>query len=63
MKNYENLKYSIIVDGRETCETALLKDARFFAQTATLNATDCVEIVDISGENEKLIETFYPEEL
>lgn len=57
----DNLRYSIIVDGHDTMESASLKDAKFHAQTATLNAKEQVEIYD--SETDKVLETFYPEEL
>lgn len=48
----DKLKYSIIIDGH---------DARFHAQTATLNAKEQVEIYD--SETDSVVETFYPEEI
>ena len=55
------LKYSIIIDGHDAMEIASLKDARFHAQTATLNAKEQVEIYD--SETDSVVETFYPEEI
>lgn len=57
----ENLRYSIIIDGHDAMEIASLKDAKFHAQTATLNAKEQVEIYD--RKTDSVVETFYPEEL
>ena len=56
----DKLRYSIIIDGHDAMEIASLKDARFHAQTATLNAKE-VEIYD--SETDAVVETFYPEEI
>lgn len=56
----EELRYSIIIDGRDAIGCADLETARFHAQTATLNAVDQVEIYD--GKAGEVVETFYPEE-
>ena len=56
----EELRYSIIIDGRDAIGCADLETARFHAQTATLNAVDQVEIYD--GKAGEVAETFYPEE-
>lgn len=55
----EELRYSIIIDGRDAIGAATLEVARFHAQTATLNAEDAVEIYD--SEKDAVVETFYPE--
>ena len=57
----EKLRYSIIVDGHDNEEYALLEDARCFALTETLNAKEQVEIYD--RDLDKVIKTYYPEEL
>lgn len=57
----ENLRYSIIIDGHDAMEIASLIDAKFHAQTATLNAKEQVEIYD--RKTDSVVETFYPEEL
>ena len=54
-------RYSIIVDGRDRMGCAFIKDARFYAQTETLNSKEQVEIYD--NEDDKVIETYYPEDL
>lgn len=56
----EELRYSIIIDSRDTIGCADLETARFHAQTATLNAVDQVEIYD--GKAGEVVETLYPEE-
>lgn len=55
----DTLRYSVIIDGRDTIGCARLKDARFHAQTAALDA-GCVEIYD--SESGGVVETFYAEE-
>lgn len=57
----DKLRYSIIIDGHDAMEIASLKDAKFHAQTATLNAKEQVEIYD--SETDSVVETFYPEEI
>ena len=57
----DKLRYSIIVDGHDAMEIASLKDAKFHAQTATLNAKEQVEIYD--SETDAVVETFYPEDI
>lgn len=57
----EELRYSIIVDGNDRIGCASIKDARFYAQTETLNSKEQVEIYD--NEDDKVIETYYPEDL
>ena len=53
----DKLRYSIIIDGHDAMEIASLKDVRFHAQTATLNAKEQVEIYD--SETDSVVETFY----
>lgn len=55
----DTLRYSVIIDGRDAVGCARLKDARFHAQTAALDA-GCVEIYD--SESGGVVETFYAEE-
>ena len=57
----DNLRYSVIIDGHDAMEIASLIDAKFHAQTATLNAKEQVEIYD--SKTDSVVETFYPEEL
>ena len=54
-------RYSIIVEGSDRMGCAFIKDARFYAQTETLNSKEQVEIYD--NEDDKVIETYYPEDL
>ena len=55
----DTLRYSVIIDGRDAIGCERLADARFHAQTATLDA-GCVEIYD--SELGGVVETFYAEE-
>ena len=61
MEELAELRFSIIVDYHDRIGCALLKDARYFAQTETLNSKEQVEIYD--RDLDKVIETYYPEEL
>lgn len=43
----ENMRFQVIIDGRDAMETDSIKQAIFLAETATLNCCDQVEVYDI----------------
>lgn len=43
----ENMRFQVIIDGRDAMETNNIKQAIFLAETATLNCCDQVEVYDI----------------
>ena len=63
-KEYDDLKplrYQVFEDGRNTMEFENLKEAKFHAETALLNAKQSVEIYD--SETDSIMKTYCPEEL
>lgn len=55
----ENMRFQVIIDGRDSMETNSIKEAIFLAETATLNCYDQVEVYDVILD--KVVYTALPE--
>lgn len=59
--DFKPLRFQVFEDGRDTMEFENLKEAKFYAETALLNAKQSVEIYD--SETDSIMKTYCPEEL